>query len=103
MADPQQTPSPETSPHQGQSTEELRKKFHETLQNLREIGDQIKALSYEEFNDLSNRVLESYGRRRQQVDAWERELTDSVHKNPLQALLIAAGLGMLVGFFWRRR
>jgi ElaB/YqjD/DUF883 family membrane-anchored ribosome-binding protein len=103
MAETQQASHSTTSSHQQQSVEELREKFNETLQNLRDLGTQLKALSNEELTDLGGRVVESYERYQGQLCAWERDLIDSVRRNPFQALLIAAGLGVLAGLFWRRR
>jgi ElaB/YqjD/DUF883 family membrane-anchored ribosome-binding protein len=39
---------------------------------------------------------------RQRAQEWEKGLEDYVHEKPLQAILIAAGVGMLLGVLWKR-
>jgi len=39
---------------------------------------------------------------RQQTQVWEQGLEARIREKPLESVLIAAGIGLLVGVLWRR-
>jgi ElaB/YqjD/DUF883 family membrane-anchored ribosome-binding protein len=47
-------------------------------------------------------VAEYYEEGRNQVLAWQQQLEHQVREKPLQALLVAAGVGLLCGLLRRR-
>ena len=48
-------------------------------------------------------AAEKYKKSRDAAVRWEHDLESHIAEKPLQSLLIAAGVGFLLGMFWRRR
>jgi len=68
--------------------EETRKEMRDQAQELMTQGKEVAAEYYEEG--------------RNQVLAWQQQLETQVREKPLQSLLVAAGVGLLLGLFRRR-
>jgi len=64
----------------------------------KERGDQAQEL----ITQGKEVVAEYYEEGRNQVLAWQQQLEHQVREKPLQALLVAAGVGLLFGLFRRR-
>jgi len=64
----------------------------------KEPGDQAQEL----ITQGKEVVAEYYEEGRNQVLAWQQQLEHQVREKPLQALLVAAGVGLLFGLFRRR-
>jgi ElaB/YqjD/DUF883 family membrane-anchored ribosome-binding protein len=69
---------------------------------VRETASQVKDAAQEKFNELRDQASEYYEQGRQRAMEWEQGLEDYVQQQPIKALLIAAGVGALLGFLWRR-
>jgi ElaB/YqjD/DUF883 family membrane-anchored ribosome-binding protein len=82
--------------------EQLRQTGSQIQQNLRDMGGQVRDAASEKFNQLREQASEYYEQGRQRAREWEQGLEEYVHEKPLQSLLIAAGIGALIGFLWRR-
>ena len=68
--------------------EETGKEMREQAQELIAQGKEVAAEYYEEG--------------RNQVLAWQQQLEYQVREKPLQSLLMAAGVGLLLGLLRRR-
>ena len=68
--------------------EETGKEMRDQAQELIAQGKEVAAEYYEEG--------------RNQVLAWQRQLEYQVREKPLQSLLMAAGVGLLLGLLRRR-
>ena len=64
----------------------------------KERGDQAQAL----MTQGKEVVAEYYEEGRNQVLAWQQQLEHQVREKPLQALLVAVGVGLLCGLLRRR-
>jgi ElaB/YqjD/DUF883 family membrane-anchored ribosome-binding protein len=71
-------------------------------QNIRDMGSQIRDAATGKYGELRDQAQEYYEQGRQQAMEWEQGLEDYVREKPLQSLLIAAGVGMLLGIIWKR-
>jgi ElaB/YqjD/DUF883 family membrane-anchored ribosome-binding protein len=69
---------------------------------VRETASQVKDAAQEKFNQLRDQASEYYEEGRQRAMEWEQSLEDYVQQQPIKSLLIAAGVGALLGFLWRR-
>jgi ElaB/YqjD/DUF883 family membrane-anchored ribosome-binding protein len=85
-----------------QATAQLRESAAQVQQNLRDMGGQVKDAAEEKFNELRDQAAEYYQEGRQRARAWEQSLEHYVQERPLKSLLIAAGVGAVLGFLWRR-
>ena len=94
----------ESAEHQegGRKGDQLRETASQVQQNLRDMGGQVRDAAQEKFNDLRDQASDYYEQGRQRAQAWEHDLETYVQDQPIKALLIAAGAGMLLGFLWRR-
>ena len=79
----------------GSATSQLRDKAAET-------ADQVKQAATEQFERARDTAEEYYDRGREKAEAWQHELEQYVQEQPLKALLIAAGVGAVLGIIWKR-
>jgi ElaB/YqjD/DUF883 family membrane-anchored ribosome-binding protein len=86
----------------GSSTEQLRDKASEVGQNLRDIGGQVRSAASEKYNELREQAGEYYQQGRDTAQQWEQSLEDYIQEKPLKAVMIAAGVGLLLGLLWKR-
>src|SRR5438094_655821 len=54
------------------------------------------------YNQLRDQASQYYDQGRQRAQEWEESLENYIHEKPLQAVLIAAGVGVLLGLLWKR-
>jgi len=71
-------------------------------QQLRDLGGQVRDQATQRYEQLRDQATDYYEQGRQRAQEWEKSLEDYVHEKPLQAVLIAAGVGMLLGVLWKR-
>ena len=71
-------------------------------QNLRDLGGQVREAATERYSQVRDQATEYYDQGRQRAREWEEGLESYVHEKPLQAVLIAAGVGVLLGLLWKR-
>jgi len=86
----------------GSATEQLRDAATQVQQNIRDTAGQVRDAAQEKFDDLKQQASEYYDQGRERAMEWEQNLEQYVQEQPIKSLLIAAGVGMLVGFLWRR-
>ncbi len=71
-------------------------------QNLREMGTQVRDAATEKYEQLRDSAQEYYQQGRDRAQEWEHGLESYVREKPLQAVLMAAGAGVLLGLLWKR-
>jgi len=71
-------------------------------QNIREMGTQARDMASEKYNQLRDQAQDYYQQGRQRATEWEQGLESYVQEKPVQAVLIAAGVGVLLGLLWKR-
>jgi ElaB/YqjD/DUF883 family membrane-anchored ribosome-binding protein len=89
--------------HAKSATDDLKETVSEIGQNVREIGSEIGDLAREKFSDVRDQATGYYKKGRKKAAELEDTVEDYIKEQPIKALLIAAGVGLLVGMFWRRR
>jgi ElaB/YqjD/DUF883 family membrane-anchored ribosome-binding protein len=87
---------------QGQQTPALSEKATQVSQNIREMGQQARDVATEKYDQLRGQAEEYYEQGREKAVEWEQSLEAYVHEKPLQSLLIAAGVGVVLGLLWKR-
>ena|ERR1700722_11661655 len=86
----------------GHAAENLKDKAQEVTQNLRDIGGQVRDAANEKYNQLRDQAGDYYKQGRETAQEWEHTLESYVQEKPVQAVLIAAGVGLLLGLLWKR-
>jgi ElaB/YqjD/DUF883 family membrane-anchored ribosome-binding protein len=71
-------------------------------QRASEVTEQARQAASEQFNRMRQTASEYYEQGRQKASEWEGQLESYVREQPVKSLLIAAGVGMLLGMVWRR-
>lgn len=84
---------------QGQSMAE---QAQQVGQNLRDLGGQVRDTAKEKYEQLSHQAQEYYEQGREKAREWEEGLESYIQEKPLQSVLIAAGVGVLLGLLWKR-
>ncbi len=72
------------------------------VQNLREMGQQVKETAQQKFEGLRHSASEYYEQGREKAMEWEHDFENYVREKPIKSVLIAAGVGLALGFIWRR-
>src|SRR5215468_4481582 len=67
-----------------------------------EKGNQIKEGAQEAVQQVGTSVSQLADKSRETMDQLEEGLEDRIRSKPLQSVLIAAGVGMLLGLVWKR-
>lgn len=81
---------------------DLRETAAEAQQNMREAAGRIREAATETFGHLRDEAEQVYEQSRERALDLEQALEDYVRQKPIRSLLIAAGIGMLVGAIWKR-
>lgn len=71
-------------------------------QNIRDMGSQVRDQATEKYEQFRGQANDYYEQGRQRAMEMEQSLEQYVQEKPIQALLIAAGVGMLFGMIWKR-
>lgn len=70
--------------------------------HMQETGKEIRDKAQELMTQGKEVAAEYYEEGRNQVLAWQKQLENQVREKPLQAIFIAAGIGLLYGLLRRR-
>ena len=95
--------NPSGNPQESSTTQQLRGQAAEAAQNLREMGGQVKQAAQEQMENLRQQASEYYEQGRVKAQEWQQDLESYVQDQPVKSLLIAAGVGFLLGVIWKRR
>ena len=80
----------------------LRDSAKEVKENLRELGSQVRDTATQQYEQLREQASDYYQQGRDRAMEMEQSLEQYVQEKPIQSLLIAAGVGMLLGILWKR-
>lgn len=83
--------------------ERFRDKASETRSNLVDMGQLAKEAVQEKLHDLKDGATEKYDSGKAKMNELEESLVRKVREAPMKSLLIAAGVGAVLSFLWRRR
>ena len=74
------------------TVDQLREQASVVGQDVQELGRIAKSCASEGLHQG-----------REKVEVWEKQMEDKVREKPMQAILIAAGIGCVLGFLLTRR
>ena len=102
MDDPAMGQQGQGAQQQPQAGQQLRDKASEIGQNVREMGETARDAAREQYDRLRESANQYYEQGRARAMEFEQGLEQYVQEKPLQALAMAAGVGLLLGLLWRR-
>ena len=82
------------APNQGTASQ-LRDKASEVATNLRDAAA-------EKYENIKDSATEYYQAGRDKAVEWENQIEEYVRERPIKSLLMAAGVGILLGILWKR-
>lgn len=71
-------------------------------QSLKDAGEHARDMAREKYEHVRDSAQEYYEQGRAKAKEWTSDVETFVQERPIQSLLIAGGVGLLLGFFWRR-
>jgi ElaB/YqjD/DUF883 family membrane-anchored ribosome-binding protein len=71
----------------------------ETASNVAGKISDVASQSYDRFRDTAS---EYYQSGREKAQHWQEEVENYVQEQPIKSLLMAAGVGVLLGILWKR-
>ena len=83
-------------------TQQLKDKASEVAQSLRDAGSNVTEKAREQYDNLRESASEYYDYGREQALEWQQQAEDYIREQPLKSVLIAAGVGIVLGVLWRR-
>ena len=86
----------------GEGQTNLRDSAAQVGQNLRDLSGQVRDTATQQYEQLRQQAGDYYEQGRQRAMEMEQSLEQYVQEKPIQSLLIAAGVGMLLGMIWKR-
>ncbi len=87
---------------QSGSSGDYREAAREVGENLREAGGRVRDVATEQYEQMKHQAQEYYERGRERAREMEQSLEQYIQEKPIRSLLIAAGVGMLLGILWKR-
>ena len=90
-------------PGAASAAEQLRQQTGAVREDLGELGRLAKQAAKEKLDEAREAAADYYGQGRKKADELETQLADYVRAKPLKSVLIAAGIGALLGILVSRR
>jgi ElaB/YqjD/DUF883 family membrane-anchored ribosome-binding protein len=72
-------------------------------QNLRELGGMARDIAEEKVDQLRTSATEAYQGGRNSMQRGGHYVEQFIREQPFKSILVAAGVGMLLGGLWMRR
>lgn len=87
---------------QGGGASNLKESAAQVGENIRNLGSQVRDQATQQYEQIRDQASEYYEQGRQRAMEMEQSLEQYVQEKPIQALLMAAGVGLLLGILWKR-
>jgi ElaB/YqjD/DUF883 family membrane-anchored ribosome-binding protein len=68
----------------------------------RDTAQEVSAQVTETARHVGETASQAYEQGRQQLAGWEQSLEENIRAKPLQSVLVATGIGLLLGLLWRK-
>ena len=85
------------------TTDRLADQAKEVKKDLQEMGQTVRDAAQEKIGQVGEKASEYYDEGRDSVHGVACACEQFVRQRPLRAVLIAAGVGCLLGVLWKRR
>jgi ElaB/YqjD/DUF883 family membrane-anchored ribosome-binding protein len=83
--------------------DQLREKSSDVKQSLQEMGSAAKQMAQEQYEGVRDTVATYYDQGRERAMEFEQSLEKRIRERPISSVLVATGLGFLLGMVWMRK
>lgn len=84
-------------------TDDLKQAAAQAGRNVRQAGEHVKEAATQKYNEIKDQASIYYNEGRERAAEFEKSLESYVQEKPLKSVLIAAGIGLVLGMVWKRR
>jgi ElaB/YqjD/DUF883 family membrane-anchored ribosome-binding protein len=85
------------------TTDRLGKQAMEVKKDLQEMGETVRDAAQEKLGQVGEKASEYFEQGRDKVHGVACACEQFLRERPLRSVLMAAGIGWLLGRFWKRR
>ena len=85
------------------TSNQLGKQAKEVTEDIQKMGRTVRDAAQEQLGQVGERAAEYYGQGQDKVHEVTCACKQFVSERPLTCVLVAAGIGWLLGRFWKRR
>ena len=86
-----------------EAVNQARDKASEVANHVHDIGNRVRDAASETYGQVRDQAKGYIEQGKHVAQDWEKSLEDWVQAKPLQAVVISAGVGLLLGLLWKRR
>ena len=86
-----------------EETTHFGEKASQALHHLQEAGTEARRAAQQQFGQMRDTAGEYLKQGRVQVKEMGQAVEHQIQEQPFRSLLMAAGIGFLLGIFWPRR
>ncbi|MEX2142671.1 MAG: hypothetical protein WD894_25680 [Pirellulales bacterium] len=83
--------------------ESVREKAGDIKSSLQDMGSTAKQMAQEQFEGVRDTMSTYYEQGRERAMDLEQSLENRVRERPISSILVATGLGFLIGMLWMRK
>jgi ElaB/YqjD/DUF883 family membrane-anchored ribosome-binding protein len=83
--------------------EGLREKAGDLKSSLQEMGSAAKHMAQEQFEGVRDTMSTYYEQGRERALDLEHSLENRVRERPISSIVVATGIGFLIGMLWMRK
>jgi len=80
----------------------LKDKASDMASSLRDMGGNVKEAAVHQYEAARDSAAEYYQAGKDKAAEWQENIEQYVREQPMKAVAIAAGVGVVLGFLWRR-
>lgn len=92
-----------SKPMTDRGMESVREKTGDIKSNLQEMGSTARQAAQEQFEGVRDSMSAYYEQGRDRAMELEHSLENRVRERPISSILVATGLGFLIGMLWMRK
>jgi ElaB/YqjD/DUF883 family membrane-anchored ribosome-binding protein len=86
-----------------QATAKVKERADQATAKVKEKADQVSTVARERYGVAAERARQGYDKARKDLDHLTQDVNEYVRDNPGKSVLIAAGVGFLIGLIFRGR
>ena len=84
------------------TSNQLGKQAKKVTEDLQEMGGTVRDAAQEQLGQVGEKAAEYYGQGQDKVHDATCACMEKLRERPLMSVLIAVGIGWLLGRFWKR-